>query len=173
MHPSPREARSASAPEPQPEHPVPLSVSAHGSAAALRAEEDRGHLARRCCVTLTIPVLAEAEALAPVRRRVGAWFELWGMPEPAGTARLCVSELLTNVIVHVGPGTPVMLHASMAGPRPRLSLTDPLPGPLPLPRLPGADAESGRGLLLLDALALRWGVDQHGAGKTVWCELDG
>ncbi|SCK25951.1 Anti-sigma regulatory factor (Ser/Thr protein kinase) [Streptomyces sp. WMMB 714] len=173
MHPSPHEARSASVPEPQPEHPAPPPASAHDSAAALRAEENRGHLARRCCVTLTIPLLAEAEALAPVRHRVGAWFELWGLPEPAGTARLCVSELLTNVIVHVGPGTPVTLHASMAGPRPRLSLTDPLPGPLPAPRPPGTEAQSGRGLLLLDALTHRWGVVQHRAGKTIWCELDG
>ncbi|WP_425540923.1 hypothetical protein [Streptomyces coeruleorubidus] len=28
-----------------------------------------------------------------------------------------------------------------------------------------------RGLALLDAVALRWGVEQGEAGKTVWCEL--
>ncbi|MBB4712936.1 hypothetical protein BJ965_002818 [Streptomyces luteogriseus] len=35
----------------------------------------------------------------------------------------------------------------------------------------GAEAESGRGLALLDALAVRWGVEQEAGRKTVWCEL--
>jgi len=34
-----------------------------------------------------------------------------------------------------------------------------------------AEEESGRGLALLDALTLRWGVDQGPGAKTVWCEL--
>jgi hypothetical protein len=34
------------------------------------------------------------------------------------------------------------------------------------------DDESGRGLVLLDAVALRWGVEPEAAGKTVWCELE-
>lgn len=29
----------------------------------------------------------------------------------------------------------------------------------------------GAGLALLDALAVRWGVEQEAARKTVWCEL--
>jgi hypothetical protein len=32
--------------------------------------------------------------------------------------------------------------------------------------------EHGRGVLLVDALATRWGVDQRAGGKTVWFELD-
>ncbi|GAA2130539.1 ATP-binding protein [Streptomyces synnematoformans] len=35
-----------------------------------------------------------------------------------------------------------------------------------------ADEESGRGLLLVEALAERWGVaERRGVGKTVWCEV--
>jgi len=34
-----------------------------------------------------------------------------------------------------------------------------------------AEDESGRGLALLDAVALRWGVEQGATEKTVWCEL--
>ncbi|MFC4495934.1 ATP-binding protein [Streptomyces ovatisporus] len=148
-----------------------MSADDTAEVSAPQAELHRRQLARRCCVTLTIPLLAEPEALAPVRHRVGAWFELWDLPELTETARLCVSELLTNVIVHIGTGTPATFHASMAGPHPRLSLTDPVPGPLPAPRLPGTKAESGRGLALLEALTHRWGVTQHGAAKTIWCEL--
>ncbi|OEU87446.1 hypothetical protein DB35_23075 [Streptomyces abyssalis] len=128
-------------------------------------------MSRRCCVTLTIPLLAEPEALSPVRHRIGAYFELWDLPELAGTAQLCVSELLTNAITHIGPGTPVTLHASMAGPNPRLSLTDPVPDAMPALQRADDDAESGRGLALLDALTHRWGVDRGRHSKTVWCEL--
>ncbi len=34
------------------------------------------------------------------------------------------------------------------------------------------EATSGRGLLLVEAVTDRWGVDSAGLGKTVWCELD-
>ncbi|WP_406206119.1 ATP-binding protein [Kitasatospora sp. NBC_01560] len=44
------------------------------------------------------------------------------------------------------------------------------------PRLPaacGADSQSGRGLVLVDALADRWGsVPRSPGAKTVWAELD-
>jgi hypothetical protein len=41
---------------------------------------------------------------------------------------------------------------------------------LPEPGLPGLDDESGRGLMLVDALAERWGWDlpASGRGKVVW-----
>ncbi|GAA2648526.1 hypothetical protein [Streptomyces vastus] len=40
-------------------------------------------------------------------------------------------------------------------------------------RAPGDDETGGRGLLLVEALAHRWGVEQRagGIGKTVWAEL--
>jgi hypothetical protein len=34
-----------------------------------------------------------------------------------------------------------------------------------------ADATTGRGLALLDALASSWGADRHVEGKTVWFEV--
>ena len=41
------------------------------------------------------------------------------------------------------------------------------------PRPQGNDLESehGRGVMLVEALALRWGVDPHGSGKLVWAEV--
>ncbi len=43
---------------------------------------------------------------------------------------------------------------------------------LPSQRLPSLESESGRGLLLLDALADKWGIKPHSSGgKYVWFEL--
>lgn len=123
------------------------------------------------CEELTLFFLAEAKAVADMRRWTKSHFELWGMPWLADAAELCVSELVTNVIIHVGESTPATVQLFMTGPNPRIELTDPSPRALPLQLSPTANQESGRGLPLLDALTTRWGVTQHPDHKTVWCEL--
>lgn len=86
---------------------------------------------------------------------------------------LAVSELLGNVVRHVGPGAPVRLRVSGDGTTTRVEVTDRTGDAVPAPRSPSPDEESGRGLALLEALAVRWGVVRGAGGKTVWCELDG
>ncbi|MGW8747229.1 ATP-binding protein [Streptomyces sp. NPDC055794] len=87
--------------------------------------------------------------------------------------RLCASELLTNVVDHVGEGTPVTVRVvELPVGRIRVEVTDPDPRALPLLARPArVTDESGRGLALLDAPAVRWGVEQGADGKTVWCEV--
>ncbi len=43
----------------------------------------------------------------------------------------------------------------------------------PAPADPGADAENGRGLLLVEALSERWGHFGYDGGKVVWARLLG
>ncbi|MFD5537052.1 ATP-binding protein [Streptomyces sp. NPDC127079] len=88
--------------------------------------------------------------------------------------RLCATELLTNVIDHVGVGTPVTVRVTGGQTfrdHVRIEMTDPDPRALPVLLSATETEESGRGLALLTALADRWGVDQRPDGKTVWCEL--
>ncbi|WP_432117193.1 ATP-binding protein [Streptomyces sp. bgisy032] len=87
--------------------------------------------------------------------------------------QLCASELVTNVIRHVGEGVPVTVRVWCDGcGGTRLEVSDPDARARPVPRATvSADEESGRGLALMDALALRWGVAHGPTGKTVWCEL--
>ncbi|MFF8031482.1 ATP-binding protein [Streptomyces sp. NPDC016626] len=55
----------------------------------------------------------------------------------------------------------------------RIEVTDTRGGDLPNRRVPAPDAESGRGLLLVEALADRWGVRLGPVPrKTVWAEID-
>ncbi|MEW1643206.1 MULTISPECIES: ATP-binding protein [unclassified Streptomyces] len=118
--------------------------------------------------SLRLELLAVAKAVPEARRAVR---DHLGVPCPE--VQLCVSELLTNVIKHLGEGTPVTLRLTRTGGRVRVSVSDPEPYAWLVVRDAGPDDENGRGLLLLDALAVRWGVEQGPRGKTVWCELDG
>lgn len=120
---------------------------------------------------LTLSLLAEPEALAVVRTRVVTHLTGWGLPELGEAAALCVSELLTNVLVHVGAGAPATVSLTWSGSHARLAVRDADRRALPVLLAAAPDAESGRGMALVDALALRWGVEQHADGKTVWCAL--
>ncbi|MEV0118049.1 ATP-binding protein [Streptomyces sp. NPDC050844] len=90
---------------------------------------------------------------------------------PHPDVQLCVSELLSNVIRHLGEGTPVTVRVTGARGRIRVAVTDPDPRAWPVLRQAAGDDEAGRGLALLEAVSLRWGVEQGPDSKTVWCEL--
>ncbi|MEW2622022.1 ATP-binding protein [Streptomyces sp. NPDC048106] len=89
--------------------------------------------------------------------------------------RLCATELLTNVIEHVGEGTPVRVRVvgGRRSGRTRVEVTDSDPHGMPTPLAATETEESGRGLVLVAALAERWGTERGPGGKTVWCELAG
>ncbi|WP_373302246.1 ATP-binding protein [Streptomyces flaveus] len=104
-----------------------------------------------------------AHSRRTVRQHLGA---------PCADVQLCVTELLANVVRHVGEGTPVRVRVARTdGGRTRVEVTDPDPHALPVLVCATGEDESGRGLALLDAVALRWGVERGVEGKTVWCEL--
>jgi hypothetical protein len=115
---------------------------------------------------LALELLAVPKAVPEARRAVR---EHLGAPCPE--VQLCVSELLTNVIRHLGEGTPVTLRITRTHSRIRVAVTDPEPYAWLVVRAAGPEDENGRGLVLLDAVAARWGVEQGPEGKTVWCEL--
>jgi anti-sigma regulatory factor (Ser/Thr protein kinase) len=78
------------------------------------------------------------------------------------------------VIRHVGEDTPIRVRVACTddGGRVRVEVTDPDARALPVLVHADGDQECGRGLALLDAVVLQWGVEQRADGKTVWCELD-
>jgi anti-sigma regulatory factor (Ser/Thr protein kinase) len=110
--------------------------------------------------------------VAEARRAVGQ-FEP-AVPGPVlDSARLVVTELVTNSIVHgirEGDGwVDVMIER-----RPfclRIEVADPAcSGLRPVLRPVGPGSTSGWGLQLVDRLATEWGVDTA-TGTRVWCEL--
>ncbi len=107
----------------------------------------------------------------------------WELTELCDDAVLCLSEALTNAVLHASPAGPVTITI-YRDPRTlrieiadadRATITHAAPGyPAGPDALPPEVllAENGRGLRVIDALADRWGVDAEEAGKRVWFELD-
>jgi hypothetical protein len=120
---------------------------------------------------LEIPFEATPKEVPALRRITRMHLTHWGLPEVVYTAQLCVSELVTNVIEHVGVGVSATLAVSMSGTNLRLEVRDPSVDELPSLGRAGVEAEGGRGLALVDAMSERWGVCLTSTGKTTWCEL--
>lgn len=93
-----------------------------------------------------------------------------GMPEVAVAAELALTELVANVVRHV-PGRRCRICFLLRRGGVRVEIADSC-SRLPLPATGDALAEGGRGLLLVEAVTDRWGVDPHPyrKGKTVWFE---
>ncbi|MEU5209810.1 ATP-binding protein [Streptomyces sp. NPDC020742] len=107
----------------------------------------------------------------PVLRRAVREY-LGGGPCP--DVQLCVSEIVGNVIRHLGEGTPVVVRVRGTGEgRTRVEVTDPAPGALPVRVCAAEGEECGRGLALLAAVSLRRGVRRGPGRKTVCCEVAG
>ncbi|MFF3819940.1 ATP-binding protein [Streptomyces bluensis] len=119
----------------------------------------------------TLPFVAEAEEVASLRRLMRLRLGLWGLHDVIDDAQLCLSELVANVIAHVGVGTPTTLVVSVSGTRLRIEVHDPDAQALPALVDAEVNSEGGRGMALIDAIADRWGVQLHAEKKVTWCEL--
>ena len=111
------------------------------------------------------PVPASA-ALA--RRFVDETFGQWACDALADTARLLVSELVTNAVLHARTDLTLVLRLVREGVRVEVHDGSPLP---PVVRRYEDEAMTGRGLSLVDQLAGSWGVERSGDGKAVWFVL--
>ncbi|MFI0895458.1 ATP-binding protein [Streptomyces sp. NPDC020983] len=97
-----------------------------------------------------------------------------GMTGLADTAELVLSELVTNALRHATAAEDSLVETRftcLPDGSLRIEVHDADPT-RPELRAPGAEADSGRGLALVDALTGgRWGTgDRAGIGKTVWAE---
>lgn len=111
------------------------------------------------------------------RDLVGSLLAMNGHGELTDTARLLVSEVVTNVLQHTG--APLLtVDATITPEAVTVRVTDREPGRRPpLSRsFPEGTAEGGRGLMLVESLADRWGICVNGGfdpvSKSVWFALD-
>src|SRR4051794_27555067 len=86
-------------------------------------------------------------------------------------AILITSEVVTNALVHSGGPTQVRASIRPADGMFRVEADD---SSISLPGTPVEPSpHGGRGLMIVDQLATRWGVEPRlPVGKTVWVEID-
>jgi len=121
----------------------------------------------------TYLVTADPRAVAPARHFLLNTLAKWGVDEDTvDNAVLCLSELITNAVIHTGAGcelrvvlddgvltTTVRDGGSSVVVDPRHVTVDPL-------------AVHGRGLQMVDACSTRWGSELDAVGMTVWFVLE-
>ncbi|MDJ0460841.1 ATP-binding protein [Streptomyces sp. H27-C3] len=116
----------------------------------------------------------EARSVPAARKFTAQALAEWGADTAAGAdaVLLCVSELATNALLHgVPPGRGFRLHLYLEREGLlRVEMHDSGGGTVRTPEL-APNAETGRGLLLVAALADKWGVGERDPGKVVWCEF--
>jgi len=134
---------------------------------------DADDFARIChahtAVEATWDFPADVTAASEARHRLTATLARLGHPAALlDDARVVVTELATNAVRHAGSAFSVSINGE--GGRVRISVRD-RSRAMPAPQPPSPHRLSGRGLVLVAALASRWGVEPRPDGKVVWAEL--
>ncbi|MFI2437448.1 ATP-binding protein [Streptomyces sp. NPDC018693] len=102
---------------------------------------------------------------------------VWGLDDHhTDRATLIISELIGNAAKHTSCHSVRLVVRRPSPAWVRVGVVDRAPRLVPELHRAGVDDESGRGLLLIDSVADRWGYDIRGPGrrpwgKEVWAEL--
>jgi anti-sigma regulatory factor (Ser/Thr protein kinase) len=124
----------------------------------------RPTIQRRRRVLLTAGPAAAAEA----RNQVRAAIHAWDAPVDLSAAALVTSELVTNAVKHAGDSAMLAITCSCDELRVEVHDTScSMPELMDAP----ADAEAGRGLMLVASLSTDWGFYPTSIGKAVYFTL--
>jgi anti-sigma regulatory factor (Ser/Thr protein kinase) len=141
------------------EHAESLAQVCHLHSSVLRSTESE--------VSGRFP--AEHDAPGEARRLVAHALGRWGHSGAlSDDAQLVVTELATNAVLHAGSEFSVLARAEDTGVWISVQDSSPL---APTVRDEGLLGTSGRGLRLVAAVAVDWGVELTAEGKTVWAKL--
>jgi anti-sigma regulatory factor (Ser/Thr protein kinase) len=122
-----------------------------------------------------LELAALPSAVACARGHVRSVAHEWGLAELADTAELIASEIVTNAVQASGrlrtAGPPVVqLQVTSDGKSLGVGVWDASPA-MPVRQEAGTGDDSGRGLMIIDALAKDWGCYQEAGGKVVWAMI--
>jgi anti-sigma regulatory factor (Ser/Thr protein kinase) len=111
-----------------------------------------------------------AVSVTAARRLVRDLLAIWEVPHDRDDAALLVTELVANVVDHVGGEASFTVELEFSGTRLRIAVADGSSVP-PVVRELDTASPRGRGMRLVQAIADRWGSEDHDGGKRVWLEL--
>jgi anti-sigma regulatory factor (Ser/Thr protein kinase) len=108
-------------------------------------------------------------AVAAARSQVRAAIYAWDVPVDSAVAVLLTSELVTNAVTHAASDT-IVLAITCGWGHLRIEVHD-TSCAVPVPVIAPADAETGRGLMLVGSMSADWGYYWTHAGKAVYFTL--
>jgi anti-sigma regulatory factor (Ser/Thr protein kinase) len=119
-----------------------------------------------------LEIAATPDASSRARRWLDGIPELRSLGQVAFDVRLLVTELVSNSVRHAGltPDDRVTVRLDLDDVRLRIEVRDRGPG-FAATKLRTPDAEGGRGLQIVSAIAQRWGHEER-QGSLVWFEID-
>jgi anti-sigma regulatory factor (Ser/Thr protein kinase) len=117
-----------------------------------------------------VDLACDVDMVSVARRFVERTLRLWEVDATfVDEAVLLTSELMSNAVLHARTDVRVTVQAREDGTL-RVEVADENPR-VPMSAAPPEEAQSGRGLWLVETLASSWGVDRTGEGKVIWFEL--
>jgi anti-sigma regulatory factor (Ser/Thr protein kinase) len=145
-------------------------VTEHSPAAAQGTPPPSDDVAGHGAATVTLPASREAASLA--RRRLHEHAATRLTTEALDDALILTSELVTNAVLHGAPEITLSIRFEPAAMTVMVADAGPELPPSTVPTT-GPDSVGGRGLMIVDAIATRWGITARttGRGKIVWFEL--
>lgn len=123
----------------------------------------------RAPMRATIDLDAVPQSVTEARNFVATMLDVWGCDDPDEVVGLLTTEVVTNAVRHAGGHIRVLAALAEDG-TVRIETYDESPNS-PVVQRPDVYAEGGRGILIVQTLARRWGVDASDSEKVVWFEL--
>jgi anti-sigma regulatory factor (Ser/Thr protein kinase) len=117
---------------------------------------------------LSLELEPRVEAARRARELVTTACARWHREHLTELAHIAVTELVNNAVMHAG--TPITVRLAGRGDELFIAVRDGSPEP-PKPRVATPTSYGGRGLMLLDRVASRWGYTPREDGKVVWAVL--
>lgn len=116
----------------------------------------------------------DLRGVAEVRLFLDDLLGRWSRDSVVDDIKVMASEMVTNALIHARSGVDFRLREYPDRIRVEVQDSDPNP-PIPTTLLEdetrNEQSETGRGLLIVDALALAWGSSPAGRGKITWFEV--
>jgi anti-sigma regulatory factor (Ser/Thr protein kinase) len=121
-------------------------------------------------LTAAIDLVPEDVSVPAARHIAVELLKAWQAPHDHDDVALLVTELVTNVVDHVGGDGVLTLELALAGDSLRIAVVDGSAVRPVVRELDSADPR-GRGLRMIQDIADRWGIEDHHGGKRVWLAL--
>jgi anti-sigma regulatory factor (Ser/Thr protein kinase) len=126
--------------------------------------------ARMTTLTASIDLPPMPASVPAARHLLLDVLRAWDVAHDRDDAALLVTELVANVIDHVREEAGLTLELAVSDGWLRIAVVDGS-SVRPVVRELAEERPRGRGLLLVKAIADRWGSEDHRGGKRVWFEL--